>query len=219
MSDVFASQGEPFGRQGGPGRRRGAGRAAKFGGFGPPIEGGGFEAGGGFPPGFRHGHWHGGPPPWAGGRRARRGDVRWALLIALLDGPAHGYELIGRLEARAGGLWRPSAGSVYPTLQLLEEEGLITGSDEGGKRVFALTDTGRSAASEASERISRGPWAAETSAGHAELRDALRSLLMAVRQVTAVGDDGQVAAAGAVITDARQRLYRVLAGDPAADRP
>ncbi|HZD65322.1 MAG TPA: PadR family transcriptional regulator [Acidimicrobiales bacterium] len=181
-------------------------------GVGEPA-GAGFEAGG-FPPGFGHGHWHGGPPPWRGGRRARRGDIRWALLVGLLDGPAHGYELIGRLESRTGGLWRPSAGSVYPTLQLLEEEGLITGRDEEGKRVYELTEEGRTAAREASERIGRGPWAREGSEHQLGLRQAGKTLMLAVRQVAAAGNDDQVTAATTVLTEARQRVYRILAGDP-----
>ena len=162
-----------------------------------------------------HGPGHGGPPPWAGGRRARRGDIRWALLLGLLDGPAHGYELIGRLEARTGGMWRPSAGSVYPTLQLLEDEGLIAGRDQDGKRVFELTDEGRAAADEASRRVGpRGPWAEGPDGPHGELRRAVKALMMATRQVASVGDDRQVAAAADVVKDARQRLYRLLAGDP-----
>ena len=95
----------------------------------------------------RHGdEFRGGPPwggpPWAGagggwgggGRRMRRGDTRQIVLRTLLDGPAHGYEIIRRLEERSAGLWRPSAGSIYPTLQLLEEQGLVTSRDDGGKR-------------------------------------------------------------------------------------
>lgn len=168
-----------------------------------------------------HGHIHGpgGVPPWMAGRRARRGDIRWALLIGLLDGPAHGYELIGRLEARSGGMWRPSAGSVYPTLQLLEDEGLIIGRESEGKRVFELTEAGRGEATEANERL-----AARTAAGgdgpgghHGDLRQAVKTLMLAARQVAAAGDDTQVEAAVAVITDARQRLYRLLAGDPLAE--
>ena len=205
-----------FGRHAGCGGQGGHGRGpeptAESGGFEEPGPGGRFK--GGFPPGGRH--WHGGPPPWAGGRRARRGDIRWALLLALADAPAHGYELIGRLEARTGGAWRPSAGSVYPTLQLLEEEGLVVGHDDGGKRVFELTEAGRASATEASRRIGRGPWS-EGSAEHGELRRAVRTLLLAVRQVTAVGDDAQLRAAIGVVTDARRGLYRILGSDPAGE--
>ncbi len=182
------------------------------------MHGRAFRHGGapGFGPGPGSGHhWHGGPPPWRGGRRARRGDIRWALLVSLLEGPAHGYELITRLEGRTGGMWRPSAGSVYPTLQMLEEEGLIKGRDEDGKRIFDLTDEGRVAAGEASERIGTGPWG-EGVGHHVELRQAMRSLMLAVRQVASSGEDDHVAAATTVLTEARQRLYRILAGDAVA---
>ena len=95
-------------------------------------------------------HW--GPPgpgPWMfrmrhGGRR-RRGDVRAAILALLDERPMHGYEMIQELEERSDGMWRPSAGSIYPTLQLLEDEGLIAGEEHEGKRRFTLTDAGREA--------------------------------------------------------------------------
>jgi DNA-binding PadR family transcriptional regulator len=152
----------------------------------------------------------------------RRGDIRLALIVALLDGPAHGYELIGRLEERSGGLWRPSAGSVYPTLQLIEEAGLVTGRDDEGKRVYELTDEGRTAA----ERVrDRGPWGADQTqpTGQQALRRAVATTGLAARQVAMAGDDAQVEAATAIVTEARQRLYRLLAGDtpaaPATDGP
>ena len=98
-----------------------------FGGFRPPFPPGPppFGPGGGpFGPG--HGHHHG-----RGGRRGgRRGNVRAAILALLNERPMHGYEMIQELDQRTGGVWRPSPGSVYPTLQLLEDEGLIT-SDRG----------------------------------------------------------------------------------------
>src|SRR3954463_11523218 len=91
--------------------------------------------------------------------RMRRGEVGLALLIALLDGAGHGYELIQALEAKTGGRWRPSPGSVYPALQLLSDEGLVTSSEEDGKRIFTLTDAGREQAEQYVE--SRGyPWEA-----------------------------------------------------------
>jgi DNA-binding PadR family transcriptional regulator len=141
----------------------------------------------------------------------RRGDVRLALLDALLDGPAHGYELITRLEGRSGGMWRPSAGSVYPTLQLLEEEGRVTGRDEDGKRVYELTADGRTEAETARDRQ---PWnQGGPSEAHRNLRATLGQLGMAARQVAQVGDDDQLAAATSVLVEARQKLYRLLAGD------
>ena len=83
----------------------------------------------------RHGSHRGGR-----GARARRGDVRAAVLALLNDQPMHGYEMITEIEERSGGYWRPSAGSIYPTLQLLEDEGLIVGEESDGKRRFTLTD-------------------------------------------------------------------------------
>jgi DNA-binding PadR family transcriptional regulator len=81
--------------------------------------------------------------PFAGrGRFFESGEVRLAILSLLADGPKHGYELIKQLEARSGGLYRASAGTVYPTLQLLEDEGLVV-SETQGKRVYRITDAGR----------------------------------------------------------------------------
>jgi len=150
-----------------------------------------------------------GPGPWAGGRR-RRGDIRAAILTALLDGPAHGYELMGRLEERSGGLWRPSPGSVYPTLQMLEEQGLVAGRDEDGKRVYDLTEEGRSAAQESKER---DPWPGPDTGSRRDLGDAMRTFALAFRQVAVAGDDAQIQAAVDIVTEARQRLYRLLAGE------
>ena len=144
----------------------------------------------------------------------RRGDVRLALLEALLDGPAHGYELITRLEERSSGMWRPSAGSVYPTLQLLEEQGQITGRDQEGKRVFELTDAGRQEAEAVREARSRSPFGdGAIGEAHRNLRATLGQLGMAARQVAQVGDEDQLSAANAVLVEARQKLYRLLAGD------
>jgi DNA-binding PadR family transcriptional regulator len=145
----------------------------------------------------------------------RRGDIRLVLLEALLEGDAHGYELIRRLEHRSAGLWRPSAGSVYPTLQLLEEEGLITGRDEAGKRVFTVTDAGRAE----TERIASRPMWEEPGGGRGrrDLRDAMEQLGMASRQVAMAGDNDQIDAAKAIIGEARSKLYRLLAGDIGSD--
>ena len=88
----------------------------------------------------RSSHFH----RWGrGGARARRGDIRAAVLALLEEKPMHGYEMITEVEDRTGGAWRPSAGSIYPTLQLLEDEGLIEGTEAEGKRRFELTEAGR----------------------------------------------------------------------------
>ena len=116
--------------------------------FGPGRGGFGFDPRGGF--GF------GGPRGRrGGGRRGKRGDVRAAILVLLSDRAMHGYEMIQEISERSGGLWRPSPGSVYPTLQLLVDEGLIVGTEsEGSKRLFELTEDGRAAA----EKVETPPW-------------------------------------------------------------
>lgn len=94
-------------------------------------------------------HHHGpppprfGPPPHRGGGRARRGEVRLVFLEVLRDGPKHGYEIIRTLEERSGGRYVPSPGSVYPTLQYLEEAGWIAADSQGERRVYHLTPEGK----------------------------------------------------------------------------
>ncbi len=156
-----------------------------------------------------------GGPRWGGPRgprRARRGDIRAALLQALLDGPAHGYEIIRRLEERSGGLWRPSAGSVYPTLQMLEEQGLLSSHDDAGKRVYALTEEGRTEAEAAPADGRSFPWEGDESlTGHRALRSAMAQLFLATKQVQVAGDEQLIDQASAILKEARQKLYHLLA--------
>lgn len=143
--------------------------------------------------------------------RMRRGDVRPALLIALLEGPGHGYEIIQALERKTDGRWRPSPGSVYPSLQMLADEGLVTSADQDGKRVFVLTDVGRA---KAEERIATDglPW--ETMDGgrvdQGGLRAAMRDLHLAAKQVGVTGSPETVERATEIVTQARKELYRLL---------
>lgn len=142
----------------------------------------------------------------------RRGDIRPALLRALLDGPAHGYEIIRRLEERSGGLWRPSAGSVYPTLQLLEEQGLLRSQEDGGKRVYELTDEGRTEAEAGPANGREFPWESEEGlTGHHALRSAVSQLFLAAKQVQVAGDPALLESAAGILREARQKLYQLLA--------
>ena len=172
-----------------------------------------------------HGGWGGGGrgwgppfgPPWrgyGGGRRARRGDVRAAILALLAERPMHGYEMIHELEERTSGAWRPSAGSIYPTLQLLEDEGLLVAQESEGRRRFALTDTGRAEA----EQLTRPPWEeiGESAAGTAGLREAGFQLGAAVMHAARTGSDEQVTKVRDILLDARRRIYSIL-GDGAAE--
>src|SRR5262245_33583576 len=120
-------------------RDRGQGRRRAHGDW-PPM----------FGPGFGRGHWGGGRGRGPrGGRRGRRGDVRTALLALLSERPMHGYEMIQQLDERTGGIWKPSPGSVYPTLQMLEDEGLVTSTQSEGRKLFTLTDEGAPVAAQA----------------------------------------------------------------------
>jgi DNA-binding PadR family transcriptional regulator len=86
-----------------------------------------------------------------GAFRARRGMIEPAILEALLDRPMHGYEIMDKIEESSNGMWRPSAGSVYPTLQMLEEKGLVTVKTDGDKKVYQLTDAGKEHADHAKD--------------------------------------------------------------------
>jgi DNA-binding PadR family transcriptional regulator len=159
-----------------------------------------------------------GPGGPRGRGRARRGDVRAAILALLGEQPMHGYQIIQELETRSNGLWRPSPGSVYPTLQLFEDEGIVAASEVEGKRVFELTDAGRERLAEAGpDAVS--PWdavARETPAETANLHDAIHQLMAATHRVAHAGSPAQSARALEVLTDARRKLYGILAEDEQA---
>jgi len=149
------------------------------------------------------------------GGRARRGDVRAAALLLLNERPMHGYEMIQELGARTEGMWRPSPGSVYPTLQLLEDEGLVTAYEADGKRLFSLTEAGRAEAAKAAEGPT--PWEQVTKGVDPNafaLRDAGFGVMSAARQVVSVGTDEQKARAVELLNETRRRLYGMLAETP-----
>ena len=150
-------------------------------------------------------------PPW-GGQRARRGDVRIGVLGVLADRPMHGYEVIRELEARSGGRWRPSPGSVYPTLQMLEDEGLVKGEDRDGRRIFEITDAGRTElATRSGDGAGTAPWEQEGDSPVAGLRDSAFQLGAAAMQVAHAGSAEQVASAKRILDEARKKVYGILA--------
>jgi DNA-binding PadR family transcriptional regulator len=183
----------------GPGFGPGFGRS--FGpGFGPGF-------GGGFGGGRRGGGRRGGPG------RGRRGDVRAAILTLLADRPMHGYEMIQQIAERSNGLWKPSPGSVYPTLQLLDDEGLITASEsDGSKKLFELTDEGRAAA----EKVETAPWdeiADGEAPGHLNLRAAVGQLFGAVAQSAHTATADQQQRIVEILNNARREVYGILGED------
>jgi len=142
----------------------------------------------------------------------RRGDVRTAILTLLAEEPMHGYQMIQRLGERSGGMWRPSAGSVYPTLQQLEDEGLVAGEERDGRKVYALTEDGRKVAQESAGNAA--PWEMPGADEATSLYGQFRPLAAAVAQVSQVGSPETVAKAQAILIEARRSLYRLLAEDP-----
>ncbi len=145
--------------------------------------------------------------------RMRRGDIRSALLLALAEGAAHGYELMHRLEEKSGGSWRPSPGSIYPTLQMLEDEGLVTSVEKDGKRVYDLTPEGRAEADARATQRDDPFWFANRGRYEeiAPLRRAFMDLGAAVWQVAQAGKSEQIARAAELVEDARKKVYQMLA--------
>ena len=184
-------------------------------------------------PGGGPGPWGGGPfefgmrggpfgPPRFGGRgpRVRRGDVRAAILDLLAEGePWNGYQIIQEIGARTQGVWRPSAGSVYPALQQLEDEALIKdqvqAAGEDRRRMYTLTEEGQAYVTEHADEL-KASWDAVTGSVNdteVQLRHTIHQVMVAVSQVAQAGSAAQVQQAGKILADTRRALYRILAAD------
>ena len=151
--------------------------------------------------------------PLGGGRgRRRRGDVRAALLLLLADEARNGYQLMQAIEELSGGRWRPSPGSIYPTLAQLEDEGLIHATERDGTKLFELTDAGRQHIEERHEHTP--PWVDEDdSEAFSDLRAQVKQIQIAVMQVVHAGQEAQIARAAQTLAEARRNLYRILVED------
>ncbi|GAA3596161.1 hypothetical protein GCM10022198_20080 [Klugiella xanthotipulae] len=147
------------------------------------------------------------------GSRAGRGDVRAAILALLTEKPMHGYQIIHEIEERSGGSWKPSPGSVYPTLQLLAEEGLISAEESNGRKTYLLTETGRDEAASASDRVHWEGDAPGSGVGRTALPQAGIELAQAAAQMNRTGTPEQITQAVTVLDEARRRLYSILAQD------
>jgi DNA-binding PadR family transcriptional regulator len=210
----YGGRGESRGRRGERGPRRGGwGGPGAFGGPGGPFGG----PGGPFGPdpmGGLRGARFGGRGP-----RVRRGDVRSAILDLMAEGEQswNGYQFIQTIAERTDGVWRPSAGSVYPALQQLEDEGLIetaTGQDDR-RRMYTLTDAGRQYVEAHADEI-RSSWDAVTGSvddAEYQLRETIRQVIVAAAQVQQAGSAAQAQQANKILADTRRALYRILAAD------
>jgi len=203
-------------------------------GFGGRGRHGGHHVHGGFggppvPPAHLGPDFGFGPGPFGGPRgrgrgrgRAGRGDVRAAIVSLLSEEPRNGYQIIQEINERTGGLWRVSSGSVYPAIAQLEDEGLIEPTDGDGRKLFALTESGRAHVEQNAEHLAR-LWevGAEDSrfTEFMRYRELIGQLVSATRQVNEVGTAAQREEAKQVLTKARQALYKILAADPAEEAP
>lgn len=180
-----------------------------------------------------------GPPPWVQdlvrsfggpdfgppqrGPKVRRGDVRAAILDVLSQESMNGYQLIQQINERSGGAWKPSPGSVYPTVQQLEDEGLVLGVEKDGRRMLELTEAGRAYVADHPEEMAATWRAFETTdqeraaaSGAGDLKPVIGQVMGAVWQVVVSGTDQQRAEAAEILGDTRRRLYGLLAdGEPA----
>lgn len=190
-------------------------------------------------PGHRRGGGPGGPPPWvaellgfgrpskARGSKRRRGDVRMAILDVLRESEEspNGYQVIQAITERSGGAWKPSPGSVYPTIQQLEDEGLVETDEERGRRSHRLTQAGRDYCEDRADEFASvwapfevertNPWTGEER--HADIKAEIPQVLSAIWQIASAGSETQRAAAVDVLVDARRRLYGILADGPDQD--
>lgn len=162
----------------------------------------------------RHG-WGGGPPgfpvgPFFPGRaKVGRGGVRLAILHLLGEEPMHGYQIIQELSRRTNGMWQPSPGAIYPTLQQLDDEGLVKAEERDGKKVYTLTPEGR-----AQVDHDEAPWdrlCPEPRSELVGLRDLALGVGAAVMQVVHTGTESQLTRTKEILEEARRRIYEVLA--------
>lgn len=171
----------------------------------------------------------GGPFPGEGGRFFGRGDMKYALLSLLGERPMYGYEMIKALEEKSGGFYSPSPGSIYPTLQMLEERGFVTAEEVEGKKVYSITETGRAMLNEHQEQFAGPPWGRHRRGGHDEQHrgprpemQALRGEAMEVARLFAIAgrsaftDPAQLARLRTVIESTRKELTDMIYGQQSA---
>jgi DNA-binding PadR family transcriptional regulator len=188
----------------------------------------------------RPGRRAGGPPPWLGdilgfvgatqapapqrGPKVRRGDVRTAIIDVLhrartAEEPINGYQVIQEIAELSNGEWRPSPGSVYPTIQQLQDEGLVESDDERGRRTIRLTDQGVAWAEGNGDELASvwAPFArtepvpSDQPSGQADIKSEIGQVVSAVWQLATQGSEQQKKAALEALVDTRRRLYGILA--------
>jgi len=153
----------------------------------------------------KHHRHHG----WFGAMQAQRGDMKPIILNVLAEKPMHGYEIIRQLEEKSEGLWRPSPGSVYPTLQLLEDEDLVTSVEENGKKVYTITEKGMD---EAKKTPIKNPWEKWDKGDikkFIKVRVAAKQILPALMKINESEDDEKIERAMKIIQDTAEKLQKL----------
>ena len=157
--------------------------------------------------GFNFGRGECGAGFSGGFMRMRRGDIKFHLLEILKETPRHGYEIIGELEKQSGG-YRPSPGSVYPTLQMLEEAGYLTSEQIDSKKVYTITEEGLKLLEERGEtRFKANPKMAQA----LEIRKSMMKFGAAVKDAVRDGDEETIKRIGEIVNKARRDVYSILA--------
>lgn len=167
---------------------------------------------------FGRGPWGGmggGPGHgWGGrGRKAKRGDVRAAILALLAEEPRNGYQIIQEIAERSDGGWKPSPGAVYPALQQLSDEGLVISEEAEGRKTFRLTEAGRAYIDEHADEV-RAPWdemRPDIDGDTADLLNTARQSAFAMTQIMQTGSEAQIREARKTLADTRRKLYQILA--------
>ncbi len=132
-------------------------------------------------------------------------------MIALLaEQPMHGYQIIQEISQRSGGSWKPSPGSVYPTLQQLEDEGLVRAQEQDGRRVYRLTDEGQRVAGERAEEFANLWQGVAPSEDDTQLGDLIFQVGAAFVHVARTGTPEQMAQARKVLATTRAELYKIM---------
>ena len=147
---------------------------------------------------------------WGMARRAKRGDVKYIILAALAEKPMHGYDIIQTLEQRHEGWYRPSPGSIYPTLQMLDDGGFVTSEQVDGKKVYTITAAGKKLLAERSDD-SDDSGDADSGMDWSEMRDSAFKFIAAVRQGVTHEDPQVREQVRRIVDEARKKIYKILA--------
>jgi DNA-binding PadR family transcriptional regulator len=155
---------------------------------------------------------------WGDEHRTRRGDIKFILLELLSENPAHGYDLIKKMESHNSGFRRLSPGSVYPTLQMLEDGGYLSSIQEGGKKIYTITDEGRQLLAErVQQETSDSPWDVFKTVMTGkpqeliELRNVATELAGAVMQVARSGNVERINRVRDLLAEVKREIYGILA--------